>query len=131
MKKYLGVKLIEAEPSLRECGCDRSKEDESICKCQEEGYKVIYEDGYESWSPKDVFKESYRRIDNLTFGLAIEALKKGHIVNRVGWDSDSFVFLENNAPSMQPYLVVNNINGCYPFNPGADSILAEDWQIIK
>lgn len=48
MKKYLGVKLIEAEECARQCGT--------------EGYKVIYEDGYESWSPKDVFEEAYRKV---------------------------------------------------------------------
>lgn len=26
---------------------------------EEEGYKVVYKDGYESWSPKAVFEEAY------------------------------------------------------------------------
>ena len=28
----------------------------------EVGYKVVYEDGYESWSPKDVFERCYREV---------------------------------------------------------------------
>lgn len=58
MKKYLGVKLIEAEkqykPGLRYEGDSGS--------LKGEGYKVVYEDGYESWSPKDVFEKVYRPI---------------------------------------------------------------------
>ena len=44
MKHYIGTKLIKAEKFEKE-GRD--------------GYKVIYEDGYESWSPKDVFEKAY------------------------------------------------------------------------
>lgn len=42
-----------------------------------DGYYVVYEDGYESWSPKDVFEKAYRACDEMTFGLAVEAVKKG------------------------------------------------------
>jgi len=62
----------------------------------DEGYLVEYLDGgkantpqysgYVSWSPKDVFEKAYRRIDGLTFGLAIEALKQGKKVARKGWN---------------------------------------------
>ena len=65
MKKYLGVKLIDAEPQIKDCSCDREQGDNSICKCQEEGYKVVYEDGYTSWSPKDVFEIAYRTIKTI------------------------------------------------------------------
>ena len=44
MKQYIGTKLIEAEPAER---------------YGQEGYKVLYPDGYESWSPKDVFEKAY------------------------------------------------------------------------
>ncbi len=44
----------------------------------EEGYAVRYPDGYMSWSPKETFfEEAYRPSDCMTFGLAIEAAKKG------------------------------------------------------
>jgi hypothetical protein len=58
------------------------------------GYKVVYEDGYESWSPKDVFEKAYRGIDGLTFGQAIEALKQGKMVARKGWNGEGmFIFV--------------------------------------
>ena len=57
MKKYLGIKLIKAEPSkgLTPTGSDGMYS-------TEDGYSVVYEDGYESWSPKDTFEKAYREI---------------------------------------------------------------------
>ena len=40
------------------------------------GYKVVYPDGYESWSPKDVFEEAYKEIESLTYNDAVEMLNK-------------------------------------------------------
>jgi hypothetical protein len=47
-KTYIGVKRVYAE-----------RHD----KGDKPGYKVIYEDGYESWSPKDVFEAAYFPIE--------------------------------------------------------------------
>lgn len=44
MKHYMGVKLIEADPAVKD---------------GQEGYNVLYADGYASWSPKDVFECAY------------------------------------------------------------------------
>jgi hypothetical protein len=62
----------------------------------DEGYLVEYEDGgvpndtrhegYISWSPKAQFENAYRNTTGLTFGMAIEALKKGLKVSRAGWN---------------------------------------------
>jgi hypothetical protein len=61
---------------------------------KEDGYKVIYEDGYQSWSPKEVFEAAYRRTDGLSFGLALEAAKKGERIARAGWNGKGmYVFL--------------------------------------
>ena len=46
MKAFVGTKIIMAAPA-------RNADDE-------EGYKVIYPDGYASWSPKDTFEAAYR-----------------------------------------------------------------------
>lgn len=87
MKKYIGTKLIEAEPANKVNGKVQPADwpvpnDATV----EQGYKVRYVDGYESWSPKDVFEEAYRPINGLNFGLAIEAMRKGHKVRRRGWN---------------------------------------------
>ena len=34
-----------------------------------EGYRVIYEDGYESWSPAATFERAYRKITDAELGL--------------------------------------------------------------
>ena len=44
MVRYIGTKLIEAIPAQKD-GVD--------------GYKVVYPDGYNSWSPADVFERAY------------------------------------------------------------------------
>ena len=52
MQQYIGTKIIEAEP------CPAWK-DSGNSKAGDPGYKVRYADGYESWSPKDVFEAAY------------------------------------------------------------------------
>lgn len=48
---------------------------------------------YESWSPKKAFDENYHESSNMTFSLAIEALKKGEYVARKGWNGKgTFLF---------------------------------------
>ena len=51
MEKYIGTKIIEAE---------------AMEKDSKDGYKVIYSNPnnttYESWSPKDVFEDSYTEV---------------------------------------------------------------------
>jgi hypothetical protein len=87
MRKYVGIKAVSAEPMTKKeagrAGLVRgwSESDENS-----KGYKVVYGDGYESWSPKDVFEKAYRLTDGLTFGDAIEALKAGKKVARKGWN---------------------------------------------
>ena len=68
MDKYIGTKLIEAEPAVRVTGVDFKKriqpEDRPIGAGEnyERGYRVRYADGYESWSPKDVFERAYLKM---------------------------------------------------------------------
>lgn len=79
MEKYIGTKMIEAEacPAWKDAGSH---------KIGDPGYRVRYADGYESWSPKDVFEAAYRRTDAMPFGLAIEAAKMGKKIQRAGWN---------------------------------------------
>ena len=77
MQQYIGTKIIQAEPALRYSKPNVPGED---------GYKVVYPDGYESWSPKAVFEEAYRPCNAMTFGLALDALKLGKKVRRAGWN---------------------------------------------
>lgn len=47
MDTYIGTKIIQAEPQEKD-GMP--------------GYKVVYEDGYVSWSPAGAFMRAYRKI---------------------------------------------------------------------
>lgn len=67
MKKYIGVKMIEAEPQTRRINTEKSINDAPEKWEDIEGYKVVYPDGYTSWSPKDVFEKAYLQVgDNNT-----------------------------------------------------------------
>ena len=97
MKRYIGVKEINATPMSRAAynlfrGWELPKDENG----EDEGYLVEYIDGgqantatykgYVSWSPKDVFERAYKPTEGMTFGLALEALKKGCKVARKGWN---------------------------------------------
>jgi|LSQX01.2.fsa_nt_gb hypothetical protein len=97
MKEYIGTKRVLAKPMARgEYNRYRGWEIPSNEDGSEPGYLVEYKDGgkpndprhdgYISWSPKDVFEKYYRPVDGMTFGEAIEALKKGLKVARRGWN---------------------------------------------
>ena len=64
MDKYIGVKMVEAERAIKKGGQVYLLADAipGTMEPVEEGYKVIYPDGYESWSPRDVFEKSYMQI---------------------------------------------------------------------
>lgn len=87
MKKYIGTRMISAKPMNKLEYCTYRgwyiPADEDPLK---DGYLVRYQDGYESWSPKEIFEEAYRPSEGLSFGLAIEALKRGKKVARRGWN---------------------------------------------
>lgn len=87
MKRYIGTKIIMAKPMTRgNYNTYRGWEIPKNENPDDKGFFVKYPDGYESWSPESVFEEAYRECDNMTFGLAIEAMKKGYRVARKGWN---------------------------------------------
>lgn len=99
MKKYIGTKVVNATPAWRVDGKVYLK-DEAVPKSmnREDGYKVVYEGGYESWSPKDVFEKAYREVGSVNFGGAIDLLKAGLAVRRRGWNGKG-LFIVKQVPS--------------------------------
>ena len=75
MKKYIGTKIIEAEPAYRVVDADGNVRvvteaaEAKRCGTVDLGYKVRYPDGYESFSPKGAFDDAYHPIDGMNFGL--------------------------------------------------------------
>lgn len=153
MDKYLGVKMVHAAPALR---LDDGKGDVRIellgtnpmprpGDAVDMGYKVVYEDGYESWSPQDVFEKAYRKVSGMNFGLAIEALKLGLSVARKGWNGKG-IYLELQVPDRHskmtlPYiyivtcgLITDNHHapkGRVPWLASQTDMLAEDWYVVE
>lgn len=73
MKKYIGTKEVSATPAWQIDGTVYPK-DGVVPRSmnRKDGYKVVYEDGYESWSPKDVFEKVYKPSDTVLDRLKIE-----------------------------------------------------------
>jgi hypothetical protein len=138
MKRYIGVKEITAAPHTKD---------------GVEGYKVVYKDGYTSWSPKAVFEEVYRETTGLTFGLAIEAAKLGKKVARLGWNgSNMYAVLmpgysksplpartckimglpEGTEMAVRPYWALKTAQeDIATWTPSGSDTLAEDWIIVE
>jgi len=68
---YFGTKRIDAWPE------DRNGVG---------GMGVRYPDGYESWSPLDVFADAYQPVSALSFGHALVAVKSGYRIARSDWN---------------------------------------------
>jgi hypothetical protein len=74
LKQYVGIKLIFAEPEAKD---------------GKPGYKVIYPDGYVSWSPVAAFEEAYVDVSAMSFGKAFELMRMGYSVARAAWKHQS------------------------------------------
>lgn len=123
MERYIGTKIIEAEPMSRANG-DKS----------EDGYKVRYPDGYESWSPKDVFEEAYRKASGVSFGLALEAMKKGKGARLPKWSEDVIIraqFPDEHSKMTAPYLYVESRFGRVPWKETMIELFSDEWEIVE
>ena len=148
MRGYIGTKLILAKLMTRgEYNEYRGWPVPEGEEAGDEGYLVQYEDGYQSWSPKDVFEKAYREYGGMTFGLALEAAKKGYKVARLGWNGKSqYVELATNISYVGADGTVENVNHAAIGNnalafcgtsgvqigwlASQADMLAEDWMIV-
>lgn len=161
MKKYIGTKVIMAEPmTLTEAQKVLGRELKPAT-LEEDGYFVEYKDGYKSWSPKSVFEEAYREVGSVNFGGAINLLKAGLAVRRKGWNGKGLFIVkqvpahitEDIIPNMQslPQSAKGLILGgkgyidytcqCLIYNgntgradswvPSMSDIFSDDWEIVE
>lgn len=149
MKRFIGTKVIEAKPMTRgEYNKYRGWTIPADENPADEGYLVKYSDDYESWSPKKQFDEAYRECDNMTFGLAIEAMKKGMKVARKGWNgkkqyielaknisyvnaSEEVVNCEHDAIGNKAIAFVGTSGVQMGWLASQADMLAEDWVIVE
>ena len=59
--KYISIKFVDAEPMTAEVA---EKKGYRVSGNKGDGYEVTYEDGYQSWCPKDVFEKHNFVIKN-------------------------------------------------------------------
>jgi hypothetical protein len=162
MQKFIGVKLINAIEMTRQAYNDlrgwKLPEDENGA---DEGYLVEYIDGGKantkqfegcvSWSPKEVFENAYRAVSGLSFGLALEVVKKGGRVAREGWNGkNQFIFLvpgskfvvnrppllgiypEGTTISYGSHVDIKTTQGeVRPWTASQSDQLADDWYVVE
>jgi hypothetical protein len=125
MQPYIGTKFVDArQMTLGDYNNYRGWQLPEGEDPAAPGYLVEYKDGgrpndprhrgYISWSPKDVFQAAYRSANKLPFGMALEAMKLGKKVMRLGW----------NGKGMFLYLVSE---GRYPPSTVAGREIADRW----
>lgn len=154
MKQYIGVKLINAIDMTRaaynilrdwELPADENGDDAGYLVEYLDGGQANHKDfkGYISWSPKAVFENAYGPTDGMTFGLALEALKKGHKVSRAGWNGKGMWLMHIPASHWEttrglelldglPWIGMKTVDDKFvPWLASQTDMLAADWGIVK
>ncbi|MBY5988194.1 DUF2829 domain-containing protein [Roseovarius atlanticus] len=94
---FFGTKQIFARPMTRaeyndyrgwQLPADENGADAGFLVEYVDGGQANHPDheGYISWSPEDVFHRAYQPATAMSFGHAIEAMKRGAKVARAGWN---------------------------------------------
>lgn len=161
MKQYIGTKVISSTPMTRaEYNEYRGWQLPGNEDGMDDGYLVEYLDGgkpndfrhtgYISWSPKAQHDTAYRPCDAMTFGLAVEALKKGLNVARAGWNGKGmWLFLIQGSndiaklhgygfgeymgePAFRDAIFMRTVdNQLVPWTASQTDVLAEDWTLVE
>jgi hypothetical protein len=164
MQPHVGMKVVNAAPMTRgEYNTLRGWAVPVDENPNDPGFLVEYVDGgaantphftgYVSWSPKDVFERAYRPVSGLTFGMAVDQLKKGKRVARAGWNGKGmFLVLVPGSQNLTvdegrplakagvpvgtkfnylPHIDMFTVQGDFvPWLASQTDVLAEDWQLV-
>jgi len=145
MQQYIGTKIIKSKPmSYGLWVRHKSNDKEAISEGDnKDGYFVEYEDGYQSWSPKEAFESAYRPTSGMPFGLAIEAMKKGLKVCRAGWNGKGMwlgycdnwngnVKPDNEQFRLLPFIYMRTAQSdIVPWLASQTDMIADDWMIVE
>ena len=136
---YIGIKRISAEPQTKD---------------GEDGYKVVYEDGYESWSPQDAFEKAFHENGKMSFSEALYAARHfGAKIARSGWNGKGMfltiqegsevtgdkmrndnarAFYGNSNVKICPHIDMKAADGSYVVGwlASQTDMLADDWCIV-
>ena len=160
MNRYIGTKVINARPMNRaEYNAYRGWEVPADENPEDDGYLVEYVDGgkpnhpahtgYISWSPKEQFDNAYQETNGMTFGMAIEALKRGLKVARAGWNGKGmWLFLIQGSndiaklhgygfgeyqgePTFRDAIFMKTVdNQLVPWTASQTDVLSDDWVVV-
>lgn len=146
--QFIGTKLVDAIPMTRQeyndyRGWELPENEKNLA--DEKGFLIEYKDGgranhenhkgYISWSPKDVFEQSYKSNGALRFGDALVMLKAGKRVARSGWNGKD-MWLKLLHPTEYvlmtlPYIYMKTAtNDLVPWLASQTDMLAEDWTVL-
>lgn len=167
MKTYIGMKVVQAKPAVTVNGCiwpegmalpeeyrrprlELDQEQNCCGTVVEEGYVYISENHYPVFEPKEEFEKRFFDAENVTFSIALDAMKRGGRIARKGWNGKGmYVFLadevefrteadisefENSEDGVytSEMLVLRTAQGT--FQPGwlatQSDILADDWYVL-
>lgn len=117
-----------------------------------DGGKANHHDheGYISWSPEDVFQNAYKKSGEMSFGMAIEAAKRGYKVARKGWNGlgmFAYIVPANSYPAQTEMIKGEFKNDMVPYReywaiktaqndvatwaPSGSDSLANDWVVFR
>jgi hypothetical protein len=132
-KIYYGTKKVEAWPEGKLerpiIPASDPPDNEILGTIYKDGYAVKYEDGYTSWSPKDVFEKSYMPTDAMDLGRASQAMKDGYSVCREHWRG-----VRRPRLSILDGRIICTDDGKITVDPwvpeDSEDLLATDWMIV-
>ena len=163
MKTSIGTKVVKSYPMTKKEYCDYrgwavpegENPDEPVYLIEYEADPKskpnhIDHKGYISMSPKHVFDKAYKSNGELTFGMAIMAMKEGKKISRTGWNgADMFLYYvpaakykaqtsvimdmgyEDGLIPYRAYMALKTAQGdIATWSPSGSDALAEDWVII-
>ena len=147
MKRYIGTKIIKARPMTRGDYNDyRGWQIPADEDPLDEGYLMEYENGHVQWLPKEMFETDYKECNAMTFGFAIEAMKKGKKVARKGWNGKGMYLFKSpkvgcqmhkqytgkDINDLQEFIVMKAADDTLvPWLASQTDALAADWMIIE
>lgn len=153
-QKYVGIKGLVALPMSRgEYNTYRGWATPANENPADDGYIVEYVDGgapndprhtgYISWSPKDVFENSYSKSGALSFSEALWLMQRGERLSRAGWNGkDQWVQMVDggladlkNDPTpyeVRPHIALKTVQNSLIFGwvPSSGDMFAKDWRIV-
>lgn len=117
MKKHYVGTITKVTPTM---GFDLNSDSQTV-----EGYMVEYADSYRTWLPKETFEATYRPVEGINFGMAVELLKTKVKVARKGWNGKG-MWLELQVPDEHSKMTRPYIYMCLPY--GSTNHFGDDAQ---